>query len=145
MKLLLPVALLLSLTGCYEGYNRGVVVSQPVQAAPVACKRQEVYCYLTNFSSGDTLLVAPAKLVVDDSFVVAEDVWRNHSGNERLSKVIRLCEGAHRVHVQFGPYTRDTIFVISQKISLMASLVYYDIPALAHKNGLALDTLHRVD
>jgi hypothetical protein len=89
--------------------------------------------------------VAPAKLVVDDSLVVAEDVWRNSTGDERLSKIIRLCEGVHRVHVQFGPYTRDTTFVVSQKISLLASVVCYDIPELAHENGLAVDTLHRVD
>jgi hypothetical protein len=144
MKLLLPAALLLSLCGCYQGYERGVV-SQSVQTVPTPCKRQQVYCYLTNYGSGDTLLVVPAKLVVDDSLVVSEDIQRSNTEYPDFIKIIRLCEGAHRVHVQFGPYTRDTTFVVSQKISLIASMLCYDIPELAHENGLAIDTLHRVD
>jgi hypothetical protein len=83
--------------------------------------------------------------MVDDSLIVAENVARNNSEDGRFSKMICVCEGAHHVHVQFGPYTRDTTFVVSQKISLVASLVCYDIPELAHQNGLAVDTLHRVD
>jgi hypothetical protein len=144
MKFLLPAALLLSLAACSEGYNRGVV-NQPTQAAPVACKRQAVYCYLTNFSSGDTLLVASAKLVIDDSLVVAEEISRNSSGNERFSALIRLCEGAHRVQVQFGPYTRDTTFVVPRDtaISLLASMLCRDIPELAHEDGLGIATLIR--
>lgn len=146
---LLPTALLLSLSGCDQGYDRGVV-NQPVQnqstqAVPVACKRQDVYCYLTNFSSGDTLLVAPAKLVVDDSLVVTEDVSRNITGNKRFSKLILLCEGVHRVHIQFGPYIRDTTFTVPRDtaISPLATVLCRNIPELAHKDGLGIITLIR--
>jgi hypothetical protein len=141
-KLLAALLLTLSLVGC-SGYDRGV--REPAQTVPVACKRQEVYCYLTNFSSGDTLLVAPAKLMVDDSLIVAEEVPRNPTGNERFSTLIRLCEGTHRVHVQFGPYTRDTTFAVSQDIpiSLLATILCRDVPALAHEDGLSIVTLIR--
>jgi hypothetical protein len=144
MKLLLPAALLLSLSACYQGYDRGVA-NQPVQPMPAPCKRQEVYCYLTNRSSGDTLLVAPVKLVIDDSLVVAEDIQRSYTGSERLHTVIRLCEGMHRVHVRFGPYTRDTTFVVPRDtaISLLAAMLYRNIPELAHEDGLAIATLIR--
>jgi hypothetical protein len=40
MKRLLPAALLLGLSGCYEGYNRGVV-NPPTQVALIACKRHD--------------------------------------------------------------------------------------------------------
>lgn len=128
--------------GC-NGYDRGV--KQPTQVTAAVCKRQEVYCYLTNFSSGDTLREASAKLVVDDSLVVTEQVPRNTTGSERFSKLIRLCEGIHRVHVEFGPYTRDTMFVVNQTlpISLLATLICRDIPELAHEDGLRIVTLIR--
>jgi hypothetical protein len=144
MARLLPLSLLLSLSACYQGYNRGVE-NQLVQTEHSPCKRQEVYCYLTNRSAGDTLLVAPAKLVVDDSLVVAEDIQRSYTGSERLHTVIRLCEGTHRVHVRFGPYTRDTTFVVPRDtaISLLASMLCRNIPALAHEDGLAIATLLR--
>ena len=143
MKKCISVGLLLSTLISCNGYDRGV--KQPTEVAPVVCKRQEVYCYLTNFSSGDTLLVAPAKLVVDDSLVVAEEVPRNTTGSERFTKLIRLCKGDHRVHVQFGPYTRDTTFTVSQTmpISLLATIICYDIPELAQYDGLVITTLIR--
>lgn len=143
MKMLLPAALLLSLSGCYEGYNRGVV-NQPMQAAPAACKRQEVYCSLSNFSRGDTLLVAPAKLVIDDSLVVAEQIPRSLSASDHIDKRIRICEGVHRIHMQFGPYTSDTTFTVSQSqqsLSLLITVICRDIPELAHEDGLNIATL----
>jgi hypothetical protein len=145
MKKLLLFGLLLSgLAGCYQGYDRGEV-NEPVQTMPAPCKRQEVYCYLTNRSAGDTLLVAPAKFVVDDSLVVAEAIQRSYTGSSNLNTVIRLCEGMHRVHVQFGPYTRDTTFVVPRDtaISLLASMLYRNIPELAHENDLAIAILIR--
>jgi hypothetical protein len=143
MKKLAFAALLFSLAAC-NGYDRGVV-SQPTQAVPVTCKRQEVYCYLTNFSFGDTLLVAPAKLVIDDSLIVAEEVPRNSSGSERFSTLIRLCEGIHRVHVQFGPYIRDTTFTVPRDtaISLLTTMLCRNIPELANEDGLGIATLIR--
>ena len=142
MKALL-LALLLTLGGC-DGYDRGVR-DEPAQAKPAGCLRQEVYCYLTNYSNGDTLRVAPAKLVVDDSLLIAEQVPRTTSSAERFSKMVRLCVGSHRVHVQFGPYTHDTTFVVGRDtaISLLATLVYYNLPALAHEDGIHVATLLR--
>ena len=141
MKKALFVGMML-VAGC-NGYDRGV--KQPAQATSAVCKRQEVYCYLTNFSSGDTLQEASAKLVVDDSLVIAEQVPRNITGSERFSKLIRLCEGIHRVHVEFGPYTRDTVFTVNQTlpISLLATVICRDIPELAHEDGLGIATLIR--
>lgn len=141
MKKILLVGIML-VVGC-NGYDRGV--KQLTQVIPAVCKRQEVYCYLTNFSSGDTLREAPAKLVVDDSLVVTEQVLRNITGSERFSKLIRLCEGIHRVHVEFGPYTRDTVFTVNQNlpISLLATIVCRDIPELAQEDGLGIITLIR--
>jgi hypothetical protein len=77
--------------------------------------------------------------------VVAQRIARTNSEYGHFIKVIRLCEGRHQVHVQFGPYTRDTTFIISRKISLSASLTRYGIPELAHEDGLWVDTLNRVD
>lgn len=141
-KLLLAVLLLSGLASC-NGYERGVREPEKIVIAP--CKRQEVYCYLTNRGSGDTLLVAPAKLVVDDSVIVAEDVPRSTISSENLNTVIRLCEGMHRVHVQFGPYIRDTTFVVPRDtaISLLASMLCSNIPELAHENGVGIATLIR--
>lgn len=141
MKKVLLAAIML-LAGC-NGYDQGS--KQPTQVTPAGCKRQEVYCYLTNFSAGDTLREAHAKLVVDDSLVVMEQVPRNLTGSERFSKLIRLCTGRHRVHVEFGPYTRDTVFTVNQNlpIALLATLICRDIPELAHKDGLSIVTLLR--
>lgn len=144
MKKLLLVGLLgVGLAGC-NGYDRGIR-EEPALSKPTACQRQEVYCYLTNYSKGDTLLVAPAKLVVDDSILITEQVYRTFSSSECLSKVVRLCVGSHRVHVQFGPYARDTTFVVrgDTAISLMATMLCRDIPELAHKDGLSVVTLLR--
>lgn len=143
MKKLLLYGLLLSGLASCNGYERGVREPEKIVLAP--CKRQEVYCYLTNRGSGDSLLVAPAKLVVDDSVIVAEDVPRSTISSENLNTVIRLCEGMHRVQVQFGPYARDTTFVVPRDtaISLLASMLCRDIPELAHENGLAIATLIR--
>lgn len=142
MKKYYLAALLLSgLTSC-NGYDRGV--REPEQAAPLACRRQEVYCSLSNFSRGDTLLVASAKLVVDDSLVVAEQIPRGLSASSHFGKLIRICEGIHRVHVQFGPYTRDTTFMVKQKpLSLLVTVICRDIPELAHEDGLSIATLAR--
>jgi hypothetical protein len=127
--------------GC-QGYDRGVR-EEPTLSRPTACQRQEVYCYLTNYSNGDTLLVAPAQLVVDDSLLISEQVPRTSSSSERLSKVVQLCVGTHRVHVQFGPYARDTTFVVrgDTAISLVATMLCHDVPELAHEDGLSLVTL----
>jgi hypothetical protein len=144
MKHFLLAGLLLpALAACSEGYNRGVVEQQPLEKAVVSCKRQEVYCCLTNFSLGDTLLTAPARLLIDDSLIVAEQVPRIVSGNERFVKMLRLCEGLHRVHVQFGPYVRDTTFAVrpDTAISLMVAITCRGIPELAHEDGLAIATL----
>lgn len=132
------LALLLALGGC-NGYDRGVR-EEPAQAKPAGCPRQEVACYLTNYSNGDTLLVAPAKLVVDDSLLIAEQVPRTTSSSERLSQVVRLCVGNHHVHVQFGPYVCDTTFVVKPDTAnaLLATLVCYDVPALTSENGLRM-------
>jgi hypothetical protein len=141
MRKVLFVGIML-VVGC-NGYDRGV--KQPTQVTPAVCKRQEVYCYLTNFSSGDTLREVPAKLVVDDSLIVTEQVPRNITGSERFSKLIWLCTGIHRVHVEFGPYTRDTVFTVNQElpISLLATIICRDIPELAHEDGLGIVTLIR--
>jgi hypothetical protein len=143
MKFLLPALLLAALASC-NGYDRGVR-EVPAQAKPTGCPHQEVYCYLTNYSNGDTLREAAAKLVVDDSLLIAEQVPRTTSSSERFSKVVRLCVGSHRVHVQFGPYTRDTTFLVRRDtaISLLATLVFYNVPALAHENGVGVATLVR--
>lgn len=141
MKKVLFVGMMLAV-GC-KGYDRGD--KQPTQVTSAVCKRQEVYCYLTNFSSGDTLREASAKLVVDDSLVVIEQVPRNITGSERFSKLIRLCEGIHRVHVEFGPYTRDTVFTVNHTLplSLLSTIICRDIPELAHEDGLGIVTLIR--
>jgi len=143
MKALLLAALFATLASC-NGYDRGVQ-EEPAQAKPIGCPRQEVYCYLTNYSNGDTLQEASARLVVDDSLLIVEQVPRTTSSSERLSKVVRLCVGSHRVHVQFGPYSRDTTFVVRRDtaISLLATLVFYNVPALAHENGVGVATLVR--
>jgi hypothetical protein len=143
MKSHLLAALLmlgLSLVGC-NGYDRGV--REPPQAVPIPCKRQQVYLDVNNDSYIDTL--PSAKLVIDDSVVVAQRIPRTNSEYGHFIKVIRLCEGRHQVHVQFGPYTRDTTFISSRKISLSASLTRYDIPELAYEDGLWVATLNRVD
>lgn len=144
MKVLLAPALLLATLASCNGYDRGVR-DEPAQAKPMGCQRQEVYCYLTNYSNGDTLREASAKLVVDDSLLIAEQVPRITSSSERLSKVVRLCVGSHRVHVQFGPYTRDTTFVVQRDtaISLLVTMLCRGIPALAHEDGLGIATLVR--
>lgn len=144
-KLLLAGLLSVGLAGC-NGYDRGTRAEPALRKPkPTTCQRQEVYCYLTNYSKGDTLLVAPAKLVVDDSVLITEQVYRTFSSSERLSKVVRLCVGSHRVHVQFGPYARDTTFVVrgDTAISLLATMLCRDIPELAHEDGLSIVTLLR--
>jgi hypothetical protein len=145
MKHFLIGLLLLALAGCSEGYNRGVVEQQPIEKVAVSCKRQEVHCYLTNFSFGDTLRTASAKLVIDDSLIIAEQVPRNATGDERFVKMLRLCEGLHRVHVQFGPYVCDTTFAVppDTAISLLATVLCRGIPELAHEDGLGIATLIR--
>lgn len=137
------LCVLVGLVGC-NGYDRGATQSTHPPLNP-ACNRQEVYCYLTNFSFGDTLLVAPAKLVIDDSLIVAEQVPRNQTGSERFSKLVRLCEGTHQVHIEFGPYSRDTTFAVSMAVpvSLLATLTCRAIPALANEDGVSVVTLDR--
>lgn len=114
--------------------------------------KQQVYLYLTNRSYLDTL--ATTKLVIDDSTVIAKAIARHPTSDDHFEKLIRLCEGSHKLHVQFGPYSKDTTLIVRQKMSLLAYMNYdtasfFDkksslrIPHDNSKDGLVIITVVR--
>jgi hypothetical protein len=98
--------------------------------------KQEVYLYLTNRSYLDTL--APSRLVIDDSAVIAKAIPRHTTSDDHFEKLIRLCEGPHRIQVQFGRYTQDTTLVIKGKMSLLAYMAYDTVSFFDRKSGLRI-------
>ena len=127
--------------------------SAPTKEGACAAPTHEVHLYTTNWSYQDTL--APVRLVIDDSLLVAQVISRNITGNERFARMVRLCEGTHRLHVEFGRYARDTTFAVRENIALLTSMNYdttsfvlqpsgLRIPPGASENGLHIVTLVRV-
>ena len=128
--------------------------SAPTKQGACTASTHEVHLYTTNWSYQDTL--APVRLVIDDSLVVAQVIPRNITGNERFARMVRLCEGTHRLHVEFGRYVRDTTFVVRENIALLTSM-HYDttsfvleasslrmrLPPVLSENGVHVVTLVR--
>jgi hypothetical protein len=52
--------------------------------------------------------------------------------------MVRLCEGTHRLHVEFGRYARDTTFVVRENISLLTSMRYDTTSFVLKESGLRL-------
>ncbi|OWP61656.1 hypothetical protein CDA63_18365 [Hymenobacter amundsenii] len=96
----------------------------------------EVHLYTTNRSEQDTL--APVRLVIDDSLVFAQVIPRHIISDEWFARMVRLCEGTHRLHVEFGRYARDTTFVVRENISLLASMRYDTTSFVIKESGLRL-------
>lgn len=117
------------------GCKKHVKSSAQVCLAP----KHEVYLYATNWSRVDSL----AKVIVsiDDSTIINKIAPRNHVSSEKFEKMLRLCEGPHKVHVQFGRYSKDTVITVNNKISLLSSMVYEK--NYVDDNGLAIVTLIR--
>jgi hypothetical protein len=109
--------------------------SAPTKEGACTAPKHEVHLYTTNWSYQDTL--APVRLVIDDSLVVAQMIPRNITGNERFARVVRLCEGAHWLHVEFGRYAHDTTFVVREMMSLLTSM-HYDTTSVLDPNGLRI-------
>jgi hypothetical protein len=84
--------------------------------------KYEVYLYTTNRSYLDSL--APVKIVIDDSLRLAKLVPRTMISEDQSVQLLYLCQGAHRIQVQFGRYARDTTLLITQKVSLVTWMNY---------------------
>lgn len=102
-------------------------------------KKHEVYLGVTNDSFIDTL--AHATVLIDDSLVFNQPLRLHRSSSTTFQKILRLCDGPHRVNAQFGRYKRDTILVIREKTSLIVAMDYET--AYTHNNGLVIVTLAR--
>lgn len=98
--------------------------------------KQAVYLYLTNRSYLDTL--APTRLVIDDSVMLAKAMPRHTTSDDHFEKLLRLCEGPHRIQVQFGRYAKDTTLVIKGKMSLLAYMAYDTVSFFDSKSGLRI-------
>lgn len=101
--------------------------------------KHEVYLYATNWSRTDSL--AKVIIEIDDSTVINKATPRNEISSEKFEKMIRLCDGPHKVHVQFGRYSKDTIIVINKEIALLTSMVYEK--KYTDDNGLGIVTIVR--
>lgn len=110
--------------------------SAPPKQGACTAPTHEVHLYITNWSYQDTL--APVRLVIDDSLVVAQVIPWNITGDERFARMVRLCEGTHRLHVEFGRYARDTTFVVRENISLLTSMHYDTTSFVLKESGLRL-------
>jgi hypothetical protein len=127
--------------------------SAPTKEEACTAPTHEVHLYITNRSAQDTL--APLRLVIDDSLLVARVLPRSTSSEASFARMVRLCEGTHRLHVEFGRYARDTTFAVRENISLLA-FMHYDttsfvlqpsglqLPPDTSENGLHIVTLVRV-
>lgn len=101
--------------------------------------KHEVYVYATNWSRTDSL--AKVVIAIDDSTVVNKTTPRNEISSEKFEKMIRLCDGPHKVHVQFGRYSKDTIIAVNKEIALLTSMVYEE--KYTDDNGLGIVTIIR--
>jgi len=110
--------------------------STPTEERACTTPTHEVHLYTTNWSYQDTL--APARLVIDDSLVVAQVIPRNITGDERFARMVLLCGGTHRLHVEFGRYARDTTFVVRENMSLLTSMHYDTTSFVLKPSGLRI-------
>ena len=110
--------------------------SAPTKEGACTAPTHKVHLYTTNWSYQDTL--APVRLVIDDSLVVAQIIPRNIIGNERFTRMVRLCEGTHRLHVEFGRYARDTTFAVRENIDLLTSMQYDTTAIVDKQSGLRI-------
>ena len=101
--------------------------------------KHDVFLYATNWSRIDTL--AKVLIAIDDSAIINKITPRNQISSEKFEKAIRVCEGAHKIHVEFGRYSQDTTIYIINDISLMSSMVYEE--KYKGDNGLVVTTLLR--
>jgi hypothetical protein len=89
-----------------------------------------------NRSYLDTL--ATTRLVIDDSVMIAKAMPRHITSDDHFEKLIRLCEGPHRIQMQFGRYAKDTTLVIKGKMSLLAYMAYDTVSFFDRKSGLRI-------
>ena len=101
--------------------------------------KHEVYLYATNWSRTDSL--AKVIIEIDDSAVINKMTPRNEISSEKFEKMIRLCDGPHKVHIQFGRYSKDTIIVVNREIALLTSMVHEE--KYTDDNGLGIATIIR--
>jgi hypothetical protein len=101
--------------------------------------KHEVYLYATNRSRTDSL--AKVIIEIDDSTVINKFTPRNEISSEKFEKMIHLCDGPHKVHVQFGRYSKDTTIVVNREVALLTSMVHGD--NYTDDNGLAIVTIIR--
>jgi hypothetical protein len=111
-------------------------------AARNGCLLQhEVYLGLTNRSMVDTL--AYVTVAVDDSVVFAQPLRVNQSSGTTFQRVLRVCDGPHRVYVHMGRYAKDTVLVVQHPTSLLVLMDYET--AYVHHNSIRIATLNRDD
>lgn len=101
--------------------------------------KHNVFIYATNWSRVDTL--TRVLIIIDDSTIINKLTPRNQTSSEKFEKEMRLCDGPHRIHVEFGRYSKDTILTIKNNISILSSMVYEE--KYKADNGLGIVTLAR--
>lgn len=110
------------------------------KATPPCARSHAVYLYATNWSGADSL--AHAYLRIDGTTYLDTLVNTNETGSERLQKIIRLCEGPHRVVAQFSQYKRDTVLTVNANSSLLISM-NYNPKWEAQDNGMMINMVVR--
>jgi len=114
--------------------------SSPDNTNKGVCRtKHEVYLGVTNSSFIDTL--ANAKVYIDDSLTFNQNLRLRRLSSTSFQKILRLCEGVHRVKAKFGRYSRDTSVVINSKTSLIVNMDYET--AYPSNNGVVIVKLER--
>lgn len=113
---------------------------QEKHSAQSGCATQhEVHLYVTNMSFLDSL--ATARLSIDDSVYVNQEVPTSRTSASHATKLIRLCQGMHRVSAKFGLYSKDTTLRITNNASLMIAMDHET--AYQFNNGVTIALLIR--
>jgi hypothetical protein len=139
--MIFPKRLLLSAIAQLFLLETGCTAKSEITRNTCLAAKHDIFLYATNWSRVDTL--ARVLIVVDDSTIINKITSRNQLSSEKLEKVIRVCEGPHNLHVEFGRYSQDTTIIVNHKISLLSSMVYEE--KYTGDNGLGIAILRRVD
>jgi hypothetical protein len=134
MSRLFCVSVLAALAGCTL-----LVSCQSPTSSRVCPRRHEVHLGVTNNSLIDTL--AFATVAIDDSVVFACSLLLRRLSTTHFQRVLRLCDGPHRVNAHVGRYAKDTVLSIHGLTSLFVDMDHET--AYTDNNGLNIVTLIR--
>ncbi|RYF38623.1 MAG: hypothetical protein EOO38_24510 [Cytophagaceae bacterium] len=94
---------------------------------------------VTNNSFIDTL--AFATVAIDDSVVFSRSLRLRRLSTTHFQRVLRLCDGPHRVYAHFGRYAKDTVLFIHGPTSLLVDMDHET--AYPDNDGINIVTLIR--